>query len=216
MFELIKSIQKRDPAAPTFFEVFFGYAGFHVMLFHRIAHAIWKVNLKALARFIAQLGRWFTGIEIHPAAKIGKNLFIDHGMGVVIGETAKIGNCVTLYHGVTLGGHGKAKRGEKRHPTLMDNVMVGAGAQVLGDITLGKCACVGANSVVTSDVPEGVTVIGSPARQIGANRPDEEAFHAYGIPNQQMVDPMTHIVNGLVKDIQQIKEKLDIPKSNGD
>jgi len=211
MFDLIRSIQQRDPASPTICEVIFGYAGFHVMLFHRTSHFLWKLKLRAFARFIAQLGRWLTGIEIHPGAQIGKNLFIDHGMGVVIGETTVIGDHVTLYHGVTLGGHGKAGKGERRHPTLKDDVTVGAGAQVLGNITLEKGACVGSNSVVTASVPEGVTVIGSPARKIGANRPGEAAFHAYGIPDQKMVDPMVHVINGLVADMTLVKEKLDIP-----
>lgn len=209
--ELIRSIRERDPANPTVCEVIFGYAGFHIMPFYHAAHFLWERGFRAPARFIAQVGRFLTGIEIHPGARIGKNLFIDHGMGVVIGETTIIGDNVTLYHGVTLGGHGKAGKGEKRHPTLGDHVMIGAGAQVLGAITLGDGVCVGSNSVVTVDVPDGVTVIGIPARRLGAHQPGDAAFHTYGLPDQKIVDPVAHIINGLVDDVQAIKAVLNLP-----
>ncbi len=213
MLNLIRHIQDRDPANPTFMEVVVGYAGFHIQLFHWLASRLWKLKLRALARFIAQIGRWFTGIEIHPGAQIGQNFFIDHGMGVVIGETAVIGDNVTIYHGVTLGGMGSPDgKGKKRHPTLEDNVIVGAGSQILGDITLHKCSCVGANSVVTSDVPEGVTVIGVPAKKLGTHKPGEEAVHAYGLPGEEIIDPFTHVINGLVKDVKKLKEELEKKK----
>ncbi|HBR68839.1 MAG TPA: serine O-acetyltransferase, partial [Rhodospirillaceae bacterium] len=186
MCRLIKSIQARDPVRPTTLEVVLAYPGFHAMGFHRLAHFVWSKKLRALARLIAHLGRFFTGIEIHPGAKIGKNLFIDHGMGVVIGETSEIGDNVTLYHGVTLGGKGSDKPG-KRHPTLEDDVIVGSGAQILGAVTIGKGAKIGANSVVISDVPHGCTVVGNPARLVYRKQSDQGA--AYGLP-RQLVDPV--------------------------
>ncbi len=211
MLDLIRSIQARDPAGPTFCEVLFGYAGLHVQLFHALARRLWRIRLRAMARFTAQIGRWLTGIEIHPGARLGKRLFIDHGMGVVIGETAIIGDDVTLYHGVTLGGMGSADgKGRKRHPTIQDRVTIGAGAQILGDITIHEGACVGANSVVTGDVPRDTTVIGNPARKLGTHKPDDEAVHAYGLPDQEIVDPLIHVVNGLVRDVARLKKEAGI------
>lgn len=206
MLELIRTIQSRDPAKPTFLEVIVGYAGFHVLGFHKIASFFWKLNLRALARFIAQLGRWFTGIEIHPEAKIGKNLFIDHGMGVVIGQTSVIGDNVTLFHGVTLGSRGKCKEpGCKRHPTLEDHVTVGAGAKILGDVTIRRYASVGANAVVTKNVEEGISVIGNPARKVGAHKPGDDAVAMYGMPEEDTVDPILHVIDGLVRDVKALK-----------
>ncbi|NCC21399.1 MAG: serine O-acetyltransferase [Alphaproteobacteria bacterium] len=211
LIELVRHIQSRDPANPTTCEVIFGYAGFHIQLFHRTAHFLWNRRLRALARFIAQIGRWMTGIEIHPAAQIGKRFFIDHGMGVVIGETAVIGDDVTLYHGVTLGGMGSPdQKGMKRHPTIEDSVMIGAGAQVLGDITVHRGACIGANAVVTGDVPPDTTVIGNPARKLGTHKPGVEAVHAYGLPDHEVVDPLIHVVNGLVRDVKSLKEQAGL------
>ncbi len=178
MFGLIQSIRERDPARPTFMEVVLAYPGFHVMGFHRISSFLWRYNLRALARFISHLGRFITGIEIHPAAKIGKNLFIDHGMATVIGETVVIGDHVTLYHNVTLGGRGKTKNG-KRHPTLGNHVMVGAGAVVLGGITIGHHAHIGANAIVVSDVAGGDTVISEQSRILHDCADDN---CAYGLP----------------------------------
>ena len=159
-----RSIAERDPAAKGVWQVFFLYPGFQILIYHRVAHALYRAHFFFLARFVSQLGRFFTGIEIHPGAKIGQGLFIDHGMGVVIGETAEIGDDCTLYQGVTLGGTGKHKG--KRHPTLGDRVLVGAGAQILGPFQVGNNAMIGANAVVLSEVPEGATVVGVPGRMV--------------------------------------------------
>lgn len=157
----IENVMKNDPAARTKLEVLLLYQSIHVLIFYRIAHGLYKIKLFFLARLISQLGRFFTGIEIHPGAKIGKGFFIDHGMGVVIGETAEIGDNVTIYHGVTLGGTGKDKG--KRHPTIGNNVIIGCGAKILGPISIGDGAKIGANSVVLKNVPKGKTAVGIPA-----------------------------------------------------
>lgn len=157
----IESVMKNDPAARSKIEVLLLYQSIHVLIFYRIANRLYRFKLFFLARLISQLGRFFTGIEIHPGAKIGKGLFIDHGMGVVIGETAEIGDNVTIYHGVTLGGTGKEKG--KRHPTVGNNVIIGCGAKVLGPINIGDGAKIGANAVVLKDVPQGKTAVGIPA-----------------------------------------------------
>ena len=157
----IENVMKNDPAARTKLEVLLLYQSIHVLIFYRIAHGLYKIKLFFLARLISQLGRFFTGIEIHPGAKIGKGLFIDHEMGVVIGETAEIGDNVTIYHGVTLGGTGKDKG--KRHPTIGNNVIIGCGAKILGPISIGDGAKIGANSVVLKNVPKGKTAVGIPA-----------------------------------------------------
>lgn len=211
----LAAVIERDPAARSKFEVAILYSGFHAVLFHRFAHACYKRNWKFLARLISQFSRFMTGIEIHPGAKIGKKLFIDHGMGVVIGETAEIGDNVTLYHDVTLGGvapsvDSDSQRDVKRHPTLEDNVIVGSGAQVLGPITVGKCARVGANSVVVKAVPERVTVVGSPARAVtGAQRPSEERFAAYGIGGDELPDPVFKVLDGLLDKVQTLSMRVE-------
>ena len=164
--EDIKSVFERDPAARTTAEVLLNYPGLHAIWIHRLSHRLWLANWKLLARTLSTFSRWLTGIEIHPGAKLGRRFFIDHGMGVVIGETAEIGNDVTLYHGVTLGG--TSWNAGKRHPTLGDNVVIGAGAQVLGPITVAKGGKVGSNSVVVKDVPENATAVGIPARIVSA------------------------------------------------
>lgn len=156
-----KNIKEKDPAAKSLIEVMLCYPGFHAVLFYKLSHRLYLKKRFVLARIISQIGRKVTGIEIHPGAKIGKKLFIDHGMGVVIGETAEVGDNVTIYHGVTLGGTGKDTG--KRHPTVEDNVIIGAGAKILGPITIGRNAKVGANAVVLKDVPPNVTVAGIPA-----------------------------------------------------
>ncbi len=157
-FDLVK---ERDPAVKNNLEIILTYPGVHALWFHKVGHFLYRKNRFVIARVISQIGRFFTGIEIHPGAKIGPGLFIDHGMGVVIGETAEIGKNVLLFHGVTLGGTGKDQG--KRHPTVGDNVIIGAGVKVLGPITIGNNAKVGANAVVLEDVPDGATVVGIPA-----------------------------------------------------
>jgi serine O-acetyltransferase len=154
------------------------------VFFHHISHNLWNLKMFLIARIISQFSRFLTGIEIHPAAKIGKNLFIDHGMGVVIGETSVIGDDVTIYHGVTLGGIAPAEnsieqRNIKRHPTIMDNVIIGSAAQILGPVTVGKCARIGANTVVLKDVPEHATMVGNPAKNISINK--DSSFKPYGV-----------------------------------
>lgn len=208
MCTLIKSIQERDPANPTYLEVLFAYNGFHAVCLHRVNNFIWSLGLRALARFCANITRFLTGVEIHPEATIGKNLFIDHGTGIVIGQTAIIGDDVTIYHGVTLGGVGRAGQVEgKRHPTIDDWAIIGAGAQVLGDITVGKHAKVGANSVVTSDIPDGATAIGIPARVIGG---DDKA-RAYGMPSRQEMEDVTFTIDCIVREMGKIKKELNLP-----
>ncbi len=186
MNEFLDSIIKRDPAAKSKLSVILTYPGAKAVFFHRIANffAIAKFNL--VARIISQFSRFLTGIEIHPNAKIGKNLFIDHGMGVVIGETSEIGNNVTIYHMVTLGGispsiNSDDQRNTKRHPTLMDNVVVGSGAQILGPVVIGKNAKIGANAVVTKDVDENSVMVGIPAKNVGEVTTEDENFKPYGI-----------------------------------
>ena len=167
----LDSIKQRDPAAKSRLEILLAYPGVHAILLHRVAYQFWHWKLTLPARLLAGFSRWITGIEIHPAAKIGQRLFIDHGLGVVIGETAEIGDDVTLFHNVTLGGKSRASDSPKgrRHPVLCDGVMVGAGAQLLGGITIGKNVKIGANAVVTNDVKENTTVIGIPARPVEKN-----------------------------------------------
>ncbi|MDD4187277.1 MAG: serine O-acetyltransferase [Bacilli bacterium] len=159
-----KNIQIKDPAAKNILYVIFLYPGFHILIWHRLAHFFYKIHFYFLARLLSQLARFFTGIEIHPGAKIGKRLFIDHGMGIVIGETAEVGDDCTIYHNVTLGGTGKDK--DKRHPTLGNNVMVGSGAKVLGPILIGNNVKIGANAVVLEEVKDNTTVVGVPAKEV--------------------------------------------------
>ena len=162
MFELLDSYLKYDPAAKSILEVLLFYPGIKALLLHRIAHTLYQLGVPLLPRMLSEIGRFLTGIEIHPGAQIGQNVIIDHGMGIVIGETAIVGNSVILYQGVTLGGVSTKK--EKRHPTLEDEVIVGAGAKVLGNIVIGKASRIGANSVVLKDVPPGSTVVGIPGK----------------------------------------------------
>ena len=203
MMEFIRSIQSRDPARPTVAEVIFAYPGFHIMtIFHPVANFLWNKKLRALARFWSYTGRWITGIEIHPGAKIGKRLFIDHGTGVVIGETAIIGDDCTMYHNITLGGKGNNVAGTKRHPTLGNNVTIGAGAQILGAITLNDHSCIGANAVVTIDIPAGVTAVGNPARILG-KASDQQA---YGLPEGEVRDPVMETILRLEKELAALRE----------
>jgi len=209
--EEIDTVLAHDPAARSRLEVVLCYPGFHSMLFHRVAHWLWVRNWLLLGRWVSHLGRLATGIEIHPGAKIGRRLFIDHGMGVVVGETAEIGDDVTLYQGVTLGGtslhHGK------RHPTLADGVIVGSGAQILGGFTVGRDARVGANAVVLAEVPPGATVVGIPAKPVGAPRPVEAAktvheFLPYGTPCDEIPDPVARVLNGLLDEVHTLRARL--------
>lgn len=184
MTDYLDSIIQRDPAAKSKLSVVLTYPGVKSVFFHRIANNLWNLNLYTLARIISQFSRFLTGIEIHPAAKIGKNLFIDHGMGTVIGETSVIGDNVTLYHGVTLGGISPAEnsndqRDKKRHPTIEDNVIIGCGASILGPINIGSCARVGANTVVLKDVPSYATMVGNPVKNININK--DTSFNPYGV-----------------------------------
>ena len=185
MNSFLESIINRDPAAKSKLSVILTYPGVKAVFFHRIANFFSVAKFDLIARIISQFSRFLTGIEIHPRAKIGKNLFIDHGMGVVIGETSEIGDNVTIYHMVTLGGispsiNSNDQRGAKRHPTLMDNVVVGSGAQVLWPVVVGKNAKIGANAVVTKDVPENAVMVGIPAKNVGTAT---EEFKPYGIAN---------------------------------
>jgi serine O-acetyltransferase len=198
----IQCILDRDPAARSKWEVLTCYPGLHAIVMHRGSHWLWQRDLRWLARFISQVSRWLTGIEIHPGATIGDGVFIDHGMGVVIGETAEVGDGCTIYQGVTLGGTSLAK-GAKRHPTLGRNVVVGAGAKVLGGFVVGDNAAVGSNAVVTKPVPAGATAVGIPARIIQAEdtaRREEVAakmgFSAYGVT--QSDDPLSQAMKGLI------------------
>lgn len=211
MFDLIRSIQARDAAQPTFMEVVLGYNGFHAVLFHKLSHVLWRCGLRALARLVGNIGRILTGVDIHPAARIGRRLFIDHGTGLVIGQTAIVGDDVTLYHGVTLGGVGKgSKTGGRRHPHILNGVMVGASAQILGGITVGTGAKVGSGAVVLRDVPGGATVVGNPARVV--MHQGERQDYAYGI-TRETIDPLIETIDGLVRDIEELKKKSKSKKS---
>ncbi len=182
--EEIAVVFERDPAARNAWEVITCYPGFHAILVHRASHRLWQAGFKWLARFVSHLGRWLTGIEIHPGAQIGRRFFIDHGMGVVIGETAEIGDDCTLYHGVTLGGTSWNKG--KRHPTLGKGVVVGAGAKILGPIEIGDGAKIGSNAVVVKDVPAGATAIGIPARIVES----QENGRAFRCVRRRRATPM--------------------------
>ncbi len=211
----IDGMMRRDPAARSRLEVVFCYPGFHALIFHRIARAAWRRNWHVLGRFISHLGRFATAIEIHPGAEIGKGLFIDHGTGVVIGEMSVIGDDVTLYQGVTLGGvapsvDSASQRDARRHPTLENGVIVGSGAQILGPLTIGTDARVGANSVVVKDVPPGVTVTGIPARVVmPKNKRDSQKFMPYGTPIKDVPDPLVRAIEDLRHEITALQKRLD-------
>jgi serine O-acetyltransferase len=204
--EEIAVVFDRDPAARNTWEVITCYPGFHAMLFHRFAHFLWGARLRWLARFTSHLSRWLTGIEIHPGATIGRRFFIDHGMGVVIGETAEIGDDCTLYHGVTLGGTSWNKG--KRHPTLGKGVVVGAGAKILGPILIGEGARIGSNAVVVKEVPPGATAIGIPARIIEAQAAQNGRFAAYAVV-KDLNDPMAMAVHELIGHSADIDRRLE-------
>ncbi len=217
--EDISIVFERDPAARTHWEILTTYPGVHALMMHRLSHSLWKMRFFWLARFSSHIARWLTGIEIHPGATIGHRVFIDHGMGVVIGETAIIGDDCTLYHGVTLGGTSWNKG--KRHPTLENGVVIGAGAKILGPITVGAGAKIGSNAVVVKDVPENATAVGIPARILEeekAKKRDETAqkigFSAYAIGDDNN-DPMTKAIHSLLDhaakqdlEMQALKDQL--------
>ena len=208
--EDIEAVFQRDPAARSRLEVILCYPGIHALIFHRAAHRLWNRGWLTTARFLSQVSRFLTGIEIHPAAKIGRRFFIDHGMGVVIGETAEIGDDVTLYQGVTLGG--VSLDPGKRHPTLGNGVVVGAGAAVLGPFKVGDGARIGSNAVVVKEVPPGVTVVGIPARPVGPQPVREEAacFSPYGAsPASCAVDPGARCVERVAAGVRELVDRLD-------
>jgi serine O-acetyltransferase len=212
--EDIDAVFQRDPAVRSRIEVLLCYPGFHALLFYRLAHKFWRRDLPVLARFISHVGRWLTGIEIHPGARIGRRLFIDHGMGVVVGETAEIGDDVTLYHDVTLGGTTWQKG--KRHPTIGDGVIIGAGAAVLGPITVGANARIGSNAVVVADVPAGATMVGVKARAVGKRFTEEEqAFAPYGAASSDLPDPVSRAMDGLLAHIAQLEARIAALETRG-
>ena len=213
--EEIDAMMERDPAARSRAEVVFAYPGFQAVMFYRVAHACWKRRWFFLGRLISHFGRILTGIEIHPGAKIGKRFFIDHGMGVVIGETSEIGDDVTIYHDVTLGGvapsvDSDSQRQQKRHPTVLDCAIIGSGAQVLGPITVGRDARVGANSVVTKDVEDYATVVGNPARVVrpGKKTAEQQPFVAYGTPVGDLPDPVARTLQGLLDEVHSLRGRI--------
>ena len=217
--EDLASVRERDPAARSTWEVLTCYPGVHALMLHRLAHAAWSRDFHWLGRFISHLGRFLTGIEIHPGAKIGRRVFIDHGMGVVIGETAEIGDECTIYQGVTLGGT-SLYRGTKRHPTLGKAVVVGAGAKVLGGFEVGDGARIGSNAVVVKPVPAGVTAVGNPARLIDPEKDvardearerkaEQMGFSAYGV-TRQMDDPLAKTLHGLLDHAVETDRRLQV------
>jgi len=220
--EDIEAYQARDPAARNVWEVVLLYQGFHALMIYRLSHGLWIRGFKFLGRFISQLGRWLTGIEIHPGAVIGRRFVIDHGAGVVIGETSNIGDDVTLYHDVTLGGVAPSvdsheQVGVKRHPTLGDDVIVGSGAQILGPITVGKCARVGSNAVVSKDIPSGVTAVGIPARIVmPKNKKTAMEFHAYATTPEGEPDPLLHTIEDLRRQVGALMARVEELESGGD
>jgi len=213
--EDIRSVFERDPAARNTFEVLTTYPGLQAVWVHRAAHGLWRIRLRWLARVLANVARLLTGIEIHPGARIGRRFFIDHGMGVVIGETAEIGDDCTLYHQVTLGGTSWNKG--KRHPTLEDGVVVGAGAKILGPVRIGRCARVGSNAVVLRDVPAEATAVGIPARVLSPPAEpdprfkamaDRMGFDAYGL-SRDMPDPVANAIHRIVGHMHELDERLE-------
>ena len=208
MFKKLKEdlsiVFERDPAARSYLEILTTYPGVHAILFHRIAHRIWKIKLFWLGRLISHISRLLTGIEIHPGAIIGSRFFIDHGMGVVIGETSIVGDDCTIYHGVTLGGT-SWKQG-KRHPTLENKVVVGAGAKILGPITIGSGAKIGSNAVVVKDIPKNVVAVGIPARIVQDTENKANAFRPYAVGKSE-TDPMAKSIQSLMKQVNK-QEKM--------
>ncbi|MDR3532565.1 MAG: serine O-acetyltransferase [Rhodopila sp.] len=211
--ETIKAYKERDPAARSSLEVILCYPGVHAVLGHVLSHALWGARLYLLGRLSSHLARWVTGIEIHPAARLGRRLVIDHGMGVVIGETAEIGNDCYLYHQVTLGV--ARAMGGKRHPTIGNNVIIGGGAKVLGPIMVGDNARIGANAVVVDPVPADTTVVGIPARPVDRKIPRRQpGFDPYGIPCDDSIDPLLSDLEGLRGELAEVEARLARLTSN--
>lgn len=207
LIDEIDSMIARDPAARSRLEVVFAYPGFHAVRIHRLSHWLWNHGFRFVSRLSSHIGRWLTGVEIHPAARIGKRLFIDHGMSVVIGETSEIGDDVTLYHSVTLGG--TSNGGGKRHPTLEDGVIVGSGAQILGPVMVGRGARIGSNAVVLKDVPSGVTMVGVPARIVAAREESKaDTFCAYGTPSANLPDPAIGAIDSLHGQLNALADRV--------
>ena len=205
--EQIDTIFREDPAAKSVLEIVLCYPGFHAVLLHRAAHRLYKAHVPMLPRVISQLSRFLTGIEIHPAAKLGRRLVIDHGMGVVIGETAEIGDDCYIYHQVTLGVARTV--GGKRHPTVGNNVIIGAGAKVLGPITVGDNARIGSNAVVVDPVPADTTVVGIPARPVVRKRPIHQPhFDPYGMPCDDSIDPLLRDLEGLRAELNDVETRI--------
>lgn len=214
LIEDLDAYMERDPAAYSRLMVFVSYPGLHSVIWYRFAHWLWGNRLYILARLVGHFGRWITGIEIHPAATIGRRFVIDHGMGVVIGETAEIGDDVTLYHGVTLGGIAPAvdsdgQKQVKRHPTVSDGAIIGSGAQVLGPIIVGRNARVGANAVVVKDVPDGVTVVGIPAKPAESTATATDRFAAYGTPTDDTPPREERALAGLLNEVSALRRRVE-------
>ena len=204
-----EAVVSRDPATNSIFQAFLLSSGLHAIIAYRVCHWLWRKNWRLTARFLSQIARFITGIEIHPAARVGKGFFIDHGMGVVIGETSEIGDNVTLYHGVTLGGttvfDAKGKQVSKRHPTLKSNIVVGAGAKILGPVTIGNNVKIGANAVILKDVSDNQTVVGVPGHVVDKSKAKPEIFSAYGACASDK-DPIECQIELLEKEVAKIKK----------
>ncbi|MFW6138447.1 MAG: serine O-acetyltransferase [Spirochaetota bacterium] len=208
LMEDIQVVFERDPAAKNVPEVLFCYPGLKAVWFHRIAHFLWKKRFKFTARLLSQISRFITGVEIHPGANIGRRFFIDHGSGVVIGETSEVGNDVTVYQGVVLGGVSSEKK--KRHPTIGDNVVIGAGAVILGPIHVGQCSKIGANSVVLRDVKPFTTVVGIPARPAGKHRLKDQHVD---LDHSRIIDPLKKVIDDLKRRVHALESEIDALKS---
>lgn len=211
--EDIQSVLDRDPAARNTLEVLFCYPGLHAIWAHRLSHWLWNRGLKLLARLLSQITRGITGIEIHPAAKIGRNLFIDHGMGVVIGETAEVGDCVTIYHNVTLGGTSLEKI--KRHPTIADHVVIGAGAKVLGPIIIGAHSRVGANAVVVKSAPPNSVVVGVPGQIVVREQPSPALIDKPDLEHDRLPDTITETLTALIAHVEALEKRVNGGKAFG-
>jgi len=204
--DLVRTYRERDPAARSSLEVVFCYPGLHAVIWHQLSHALWCRKIRFLARFSSHIARWLTGIEIHPAAKLGRRLVIDHGMGVVIGETAEIGDDCYFYHQVTLGV--ARTMGGKRHPTIGNNVIIGAGAKVLGPIKVGDNARIGSNAVVVDSVPADTTVVGIPARPVDRRLRRQPEFDPYGMPCDDSLDPLLRDLEGLRTELSELEARV--------